>query len=110
MSLTLAEYQQKATETAIYPEIGKYPIGPMYAVIGLCGEAGEVADQVKKSWRNEQLMSKARKANIEDEAGDVLWYLAQLATELDLSLEEIAVANLNKLASRLKKKEIQNHP
>lgn len=96
--MDLRTYQQRSRETARYPQVGANPI---YPTLGLCGEAGEVADKVKKVLRDRQGSFDA--AVIDDlrlELGDVLWYVAQLATELDLDLAEIAEANLDKLASR----------
>jgi NTP pyrophosphatase (non-canonical NTP hydrolase) len=96
--MDLRTYQQRSRETARYPQAGANPI---YPTLGLCGEAGEVADKVKKVLRDRGGAFDA--AVIDDlrlELGDVLWYVAQLATELDLDLSEIAEANLAKLASR----------
>ena len=91
-------YQQRSRTTALYPEVGSNPI---YPTLGLCGESGEVADKVKKVIRDRQghFDADTRDA-IELELGDVLWYVAQLASELGLSLDAIAEANLAKLASR----------
>ena len=91
-------YQARSRETARYPEAGRNPI---YPTLGLCGEAGEVADKVKKVLRDRGgVFDQASLAAIQLELGDVLWYLAQLATEFDLSLETIARQNLTKLADR----------
>ena len=91
-------YQERCRATARYPDAGANPI---YPTLGLCGEAGEVADKVKKVLRDRQgNFSSEVIADLQLELGDVLWYVAQLATELGLELEEIAQANLDKLASR----------
>ena len=91
-------YQQRSRTTALYPEVGRNPI---YPTLGLCGESGEVADKVKKVIRDRQgHFDPDTRDAIELELGDVLWYVAQLASELGLSLEGIAEANLAKLASR----------
>jgi NTP pyrophosphatase (non-canonical NTP hydrolase) len=96
--LDFSTYQQRSRETARYPDVGANPI---YPTLGLCGEAGEVADKVKKVIRDQQgVFSPPTVAALELELGDVLWYVAQLASELDLDLERVAQANLNKLASR----------
>ncbi len=96
--MDLNEYQVKARETAFYPNVGRNPI---YPTLGLSGEAGEVADKVKKVLRDKNgsfdLLSKE---SIKLELGDVLWYVAQLSSELGFELEEIASANLEKLLSR----------
>ncbi|MBM5813425.1 MAG: hypothetical protein FJ062_01475 [Cyanobacteria bacterium M_DeepCast_100m_m1_067] len=91
-------YQQRSRATARYPEAGANPI---YPTLGLCGEAGEVADKVKKVLRDQEgRFSPEVVAALQLELGDVLWYVAQLATELGLELDQIAQANLDKLASR----------
>lgn len=93
--MQLDEYQERAGETAIYPEGLNYPI------LGLAGEAGELCNKYKKILRD-----KGGEADINDmselakELGDVLWYVAQIATELDTNLETIARRNLMKLAGR----------
>ena len=91
-------YQERCRATARYPGVGANPI---YPTLGLCSEAGEVADKVKKVLRDRggQFDGSVRE-DLLLELGDVLWYAAQLATELELSLETIAQANLAKLASR----------
>ena len=96
--MDLRTYQQRSRETARYPEAGANPI---YPTLGLCGEAGEVADKVKKVLRDrEGVFDPAVIDDLRLELGDVLWYVAQLATELELDLGDIAEANLAKLASR----------
>ena len=91
-------YQQASRATARYPAAGANPI---YPTLGLCGEAGEVADKVKKVIRDQEGQFSAEVIEgLKLELGDVLWYLAQLATELGLELDQIASANLEKLASR----------
>lgn len=96
--MDLRAYQQRSRETARYPDAGANPI---YPTLGLCGEAGEVADKVKKVLRDHAgVFSPERVEALKLELGDVLWYVAQLATELGLDLDAIAQANLDKLASR----------
>lgn len=97
--LTLNGYQEQASATAIYPGRGG-GIGLAYVGLGL-GEAGEVQGKIKKVLRDDggTLTPEARTA-IAKEAGDLLWYLAMLADELDLTLSAIAEANLAKLADR----------
>ena len=96
------EYQKQARETARYSRDDKnfnYPV--TYPALGLVGEAGEVAEKVKKVYRDDAgIVSEEKKQEIAKELGDVLWYIAQLATELELSLEEIAQTNIEKLALR----------
>ncbi|MBI2932631.1 MAG: nucleoside triphosphate pyrophosphohydrolase family protein [Planctomycetes bacterium] len=92
------EYQKRSRETAIYPDAGANFV---YPTLGLAGEAGEVAEKVKKVLRDRGgRMDDETRATVKKELGDVLWYVAQLATELGLSLGEVAQENLAKLASR----------
>jgi NTP pyrophosphatase (non-canonical NTP hydrolase) len=98
LPMDLQTYQLRSRETARYPDVGANPI---YPTLGLCGEAGEVADKVKKVLRDQGGVFDERiREDLRLELGDVLWYVAQIATELDLRLEDIAAANLAKLSSR----------
>jgi NTP pyrophosphatase (non-canonical NTP hydrolase) len=92
----LNEYQKEAAKTAIYPHIGD---NIYYPALGLCGEAGEVAEKVKKAMRDGTPRHELR-VHVAKELGDVLWYCAQLATELDLTLNQIAHLNVTKLRHR----------
>ena len=97
--MTLNSYQKGALETAIYPEEHKI----IYPALGINGEAGEVAEKVKKILRGDSVLTEARKADIAYELGDVLWYAATLAHDLGYTLEDIAKMNLKKLKMRQKK-------
>ena len=90
--MTFNEYQENASKTAIYPEQFKL----VYPALGLAGEAGEVAEKVKKHIRDGVLDVDA----VKKEMGDVLWYLAALASDLGIELEDVALANVEKLSSR----------
>jgi len=91
-------YQLQSRATARYPNAGSNPI---YPTLGLCGESGEVADKVKKVIRDQGgSFSPEVIEGLKLELGDVLWYVAQLASELGLDLDHVAQANLDKLASR----------
>ena len=80
----------------------------VYPTLGLVNEAGELAGKVKKIFRDKNgHISDTDREALKFELGDVLWYMAQIATELDLTLEEIAEANLEKLFSRLERGTIQ---
>lgn len=91
------DYQHEAYEFAQYPDMGSNLV---YPALGLTGEAGEVAEKVKKIWRNGLDLTEERVAALEAEIGDCIWYLAALATELGSSLSNIAQRNLDKLADR----------
>ena len=95
------DYQKKSRKTAGYPAIG-HPV--IYPALGLTNEAGEVAGKLKKVFRDKhgEISAETRSA-LKAELGDVLWYLAQVATELDLTLDEIAEYNIDKLYSRLER-------
>ena len=95
--MDLSEYQRRSRRTAEYPREAWLA----YPALGLAGEAGEVAEHVKKAIRDDGgVVSEERRAALAKELGDVLWYVAQLASELGLELEQIAHANLEKLLSR----------
>jgi len=94
------DYQWACTATAKYPYGREYE----YLALGLCSEAGEVADKLKKLIRdNDTQLEKLtfeQKQGIIAELGDVLWYTAMLAYELDYSFSDVASANIDKLTSR----------
>lgn len=95
--MTLNEYQQKALETAVYPK--EYKI--VYPALGLTGEAGEVSDKIKKIIRDNNCeITDDKKREIVKELGDVLWYIATLANDIDYKLEDVAQMNYDKLHSR----------
>ena len=103
LPLTLGVYQGKSGRTAIYPGRREVP-GLVYATMGLTGEAGEIANKVKKILRDDDgVMSIEVREELRKELGDVLWYVAQLATELEIDLGDVGEANLAKLASRAKR-------
>lgn len=95
--ITLSGYQEEAVKTAIFDE--RYRL--MYPVLGLAGEVGEVANKVKKIFRDyDGDICDIHRTELEGELGDVLWYLAVVAHDLDLDLGKIAQHNLDKLRSR----------
>lgn len=96
--MTLNEYQQKALETAVYPE--QFRI--IYPALGLAGEAGEAVDKVKKIIRdnNANFSDEEKCKAIAMEVGDVLWYVATLAHDIGYTLDEIGEMNYAKLKSR----------
>jgi NTP pyrophosphatase (non-canonical NTP hydrolase) len=99
-SLTLNDYQEATSDTAIYPGKGTLQ-GVIYTTLGLCGEAGEIAGKVKKIMRDSNgKVSPEIEAAIQKEVGDVMWYVGALAKELNATLSRIAQDNLDKLADR----------
>ena len=144
-SLSFHAYQVQAVTTAVYPGQNAFQ-GLTYAVLGLAGESGETAEQVKKTWRDDGMpdMGRAMQTMLDNireklragkqpyddiideareeataiflpeitperhqkilkELGDVFWYAAQLCTELNVDMGEVAQANLDKLAERHQK-------
>lgn len=99
--MELNTYQDEARRTAIYPVIGRRFV---YPALGLAGEAGEVAEKIKKVFRDDEgMLHAARRLAIAEEIGDCLWYVANLSNDLGFTLEEIAVMNINKLRTRLER-------
>jgi NTP pyrophosphatase (non-canonical NTP hydrolase) len=108
--MNFEHYQEKARETAIYPE--QFSI--LYPALGLAGEAGETCEKIKKMVRDVEGFDakyfitncmgngelEERRVELKKEIGDTLWYLANLASDLDLNLAEIALDNLTKLNSQ----------
>ena len=89
------EYQKESRKTAIYPN--KYMM--IYPALGLAGESGEVCEKIKKWIRGDYIPDYTE--SLKMEIGDVLWYIANLASDLNLSLEDIAKKNIEKLQDRL---------
>ena len=98
--MNFQEYQRDARKTAIYD--GKDELlGLFYVSFGLPGEAGEYAEKIKKFIRDDKcVMTKERKELIIKELGDVLWYVANICSELKISMEDVAYTNLKKLNKR----------
>ena len=97
-TVTLDAYQELTGLTAIYPNKGK---NMSYPTLGLCGEAGEIANKVKKIYRDHDgVLTNGYREILSDELGDVLWYVAAIASELGVSLGEVAMNNVDKLTDR----------
>ena len=99
--LTLNEYQERMSDTAIY----KWPV--IYPALGLANEAGECLGKIKKMIRDDDVrfdgtleITPEQRADLGAELGDVLWYIAALSKDLGLTLEEVGQMNLDKLADR----------
>lgn len=100
--MNLDDYQRDAEKTAIYPTDGIN--GLAYVSLGLVGEAGEIANKVKKILRDSNgSMTEDTRMALVGEVGDVLWYVAMLAKELDTPLSQIAEWNIEKLNERKKR-------
>lgn len=95
MSIDADEYQEACKETAIYPKDS----GLVYTILGLGNEAGELQGKYKKWIRDGTSLEDLRK-NLIAELGDVLWYAAMLAYELDVNLSTVMERNLLKLQDR----------
>lgn len=100
--MKMNEYQDFTVKTALYPGVGTGRIEAIsYTALGLVGEAGEIANKVKKIIRdNDGVLTPEVAAELAKELGDVFWYLARFAAEIDYPLENIAEANIAKLLDR----------
>lgn len=95
------QYSKQAAETIDYPDAGN---NLYYPALGLCGEAGEVAEKIKKIIRDKNGEVSARdRIELTKELGDVQWYINALCFELRIELEHVAVGNICKLKSRVKR-------
>lgn len=101
---TFEQFQRDTQKTAMYPRHR----GIYYTTLGLAGEAGEVANKVKKIIRDDgDVLTSKRKEDLKQEIGDVLWYVSQLCSELELDMADVALSNISKLANRKEKDKIQ---
>jgi NTP pyrophosphatase (non-canonical NTP hydrolase) len=99
------EYQKKSKKTDLGTRIESDLV---YYVLGLTNESGEVAGKIKKLYRDKNgEMNLEFKEELAKELGDVLWYLSQIASKIDLNLEDVAKMNIDKLESRLKRGQIK---
>ena len=96
--MTFNEYQEVTRKTATYPTVGGRIVVP---TLGLVGEAGEVAEKIKKVLRDKEgVFLVEDKEQIKKELGDVLWYIANIANDLFINMDDIAKGNIEKLNSR----------
>ena len=93
--MTINEYQELAMRT-LNPALNKKEV-LINGVMGLCGEAGEAIDIVKKHLAQGHELDREK---LIKELGDVAWYLAETATALDIDLEEVLARNIEKLKKR----------
>lgn len=105
--MNFKEYQKKSRKTAIYPNKDNNFI---YTTLGLVGESGEIAEKIKKVIRDgDGTIDDKKREELNKELGDVLWYLSQMATELKISLDDIAEKNIEKLYSRMDRGKIHGN-
>jgi NTP pyrophosphatase (non-canonical NTP hydrolase) len=105
------EYQEKSRVTAGYPNLGD---NVPYLALGTTGEAGEIAEKVKKLIRDHgsaavASITEEQRDDLVKEMGDVLWYLAQLCTELSVDMNTMAERNIEKLYSRMERNVIKGN-
>jgi NTP pyrophosphatase (non-canonical NTP hydrolase) len=99
VTINLNEYQKAAHLTAVYPN--QDTLQSLYGVaLGLSGEAGEVAGKLFKVFRGDRALSEEARVALIAELGDVLWFVAEMSTLLDVRLSAVASANLDKLRDR----------
>lgn len=96
--MNFSDYQKESRKTAMYPDKDHNFV---YPTLGISGKSGEVAEKVKKILRDKEgKVDEEDKKEIAKELGDVLWYIAQLSSELGLDLDDVARGNIEKLRSR----------
>jgi NTP pyrophosphatase (non-canonical NTP hydrolase) len=102
-------YQDATALTALYPGAGTGNVEALaYTALGLAGEAGEIANKVKKVLRDDNgVLTKDKATEISKELGDVLWYLARVAEEIGTRLGGVAEGNIAKLYDRMQRGVIQ---
>lgn len=96
--MTVSDYQAAALRTANHNLTGDKAL--IVAALGLTGEAGEVADLVKKHVGQGHPYDQEMRERLIDEAGDIAWYLANLCAALMVPMEDVLRANIEKLAGR----------
>lgn len=101
--ITFYQYQEEVNKAAFYPEANSGSLSAiLYGALGLNGEAGEVAEKVKKVWRDKESNFDNDALEIAKELGDALWYITRIGAELGYSLDKIAQLNVDKIVSRRK--------
>jgi NTP pyrophosphatase (non-canonical NTP hydrolase) len=107
--MTFHAYEWEVEKAAFYPHAhdGTFP-SVLYGAIGLNGEAGEVAEKVKKVWRDkDSVVSQEDALEIVKELGDCLFYITRMANELGYSIEDVAEINVNKFLTRKREGTLQ---
>lgn len=100
--MTFNEYDNLAKSTRVYPEKNEV----IYTALMLAGEVGEVTEKIGKQLRKKELNKDELTEPLKKELGDVLWYLSALAADLGLTLEEVAIVNIEKLKKRYEENKI----
>lgn len=102
--MTFKEYSNIARQSDVYPKIDRpHPDGvgserlPVYPALALGGEAGEFSEKIKKAWRDGTVLNPIEAAK---ELGDILWYIDAAAKDMDITLQQVAQMNIDKIASR----------
>jgi len=105
--MNFREYEKQSRKTAIYPM--EYKV--VYPMIGLSGEVGEVAEKIKKQIRDKKsdFKDKEFKKKVSHEISDVLWYIANLAYDLEIDLQDCAEYSIKKLESRMKRNKLRGN-
>ena len=94
----IQNYQVWSRRTAIYPA----GVAVQYTALGLAGEVGEICNEIKKVYRDDEgVVTAKRRADLVDEFGDVLWYLARVTDELNIDMQDVLERNIAKLEDRL---------
>jgi len=94
--MQLNEYQKEVSKAAFYKGDDV-----AYCALGITGEAGEIADHVKKMLRDDDgILTDNRKEHLLKEMGDTMWYISRMAEKLGYTLDEVALTNLNKIKDR----------
>lgn len=107
--MRINEYQQSSRSTAVYKGKGTFG-GVVYNSLKLAGEAGEIADKIgKKFGKGDETVSESELADLNKELGDVFWHLCNLATDLGLSMGDVARANEQKLTDRQERGVLVGH-
>lgn len=96
--MNIEEYQKLVKDTAVYPK----ELGILYPTLGLSGESGEVAEKVKKLYRDDRgKQTEEWQLSLAKELGDVLWYVTETANQINMSLLQIMEMNTKKLKKRV---------
>jgi NTP pyrophosphatase (non-canonical NTP hydrolase) len=106
LSFDQYDYSASQTDVGTAAQDSMKP-GWLYYVLGICGEAGEMSEKVKKLFRDHDgVLTEQYKEEILKELGDILWYMSRLAVVLGSSLAKVALLNIFKLSSRQKRDRI----